>query len=254
MSDLTIIIPVHEISNTILAYLELAVSSVPSEFPITISCKHGQGAQIKEFIDKVRNDISIKETDDEESPTDFCSLVNQAVIGTKWFSVLEFDDEYTDIWFNNVKRYMDFMEDVCMFVPMEELVDYNTQKFLGFGNEAVWASSFSEEIGYIDHECLENYFDFYMTGSVINTEKFIELGGLKPSIKLSFWHEFLLRLTSKYKVYVIPKIGYRHTLGRPDSLLEHYKNTMDEKEQEFWIKIAHKASETIADENYEYIP
>ena len=254
MNDLSIIIPIHELCDANLAYFEMAVDSVPSDYPIIVSCKFGDGEYIKKFIDKKRPDIIIKETDDENSPTDFCSLVNQAVIGTTWFSVLEFDDEYTPIWFDNVKRYIDFIDDVYMFMPMSELVDYNTQKFIGFGNEAVWASSFSEEMGYIDHECLENYFDFYITGSVINTEKFIEIGGLKPSIKLSFWHEFLLRFTSKYKIYVIPKIGYKHTLGRPNSLLEQYKATMDEKEQEFWINTAKKASESISDEEYEYKP
>ena len=86
-----------------------------------------------------------------------------------------------------------------MFLPLEELIDYNKNNFIGYGNEAPWASSFSNDIGYIDNDCLQQYFDFYLTGGVFNTEDWINQGGLKPSIKISFWYEFLLRITNNNK-------------------------------------------------------
>ena len=46
-----------------------------------------------------------------------------------------------------------------------ELLDADDSKFIGIGNEAPWASSFSNEIGYIDLDCLQNFFDFYKVGS-----------------------------------------------------------------------------------------
>ena len=88
---------------------------------------------------------------------------------------------------------------------------------------------------------LANFFDFYLTGSIFNTADWEEVGGLKPSIKLTFWYEWLLRATYKgKKIYVIPKVGYIHKLGRPGSIIEGYKNTVDEKESNFWVNVARK--------------
>jgi hypothetical protein len=80
-----------------------------------------------------------------------------------------------------------------------------------------------------------------MTGSIFKTQDWEEVGGLKPSIKLTFWYEWLLRMTYKgKKVYVIPKVGYTHKLGRQGSLIEGYKKTVDEKESNFWVSVARK--------------
>ena len=40
--------------------------------------------------------------------TDFCTQVNLGVENSnnKWISIIEFDDEYSSIWFKNVKRYV----------------------------------------------------------------------------------------------------------------------------------------------------
>ena len=240
MKDLVIIIPLHEFNSDVEALLTKAISSVPKELEVRISCKNGLSEDIKKTYKKNKN-VVIYENENADSPSDFCSLVNQAVGDSKWFSILEYDDEYTPIWFNNFKKYYDFYSDISVFIPMEDLVDANEDKFIGIGNEAPWASSFSNEIGYIDNDCLQNFFDFYVTGSIFNTEDWIEIGGLKPSIKLTFWYEFLLRATFKgKKVYVIPKIGYIHKLGRKGSLIEGYKGTIDEKESNFWVSVARK--------------
>ena len=37
-------------------------------------------------------------------------------IETDWFSVLEFDDEYSKIWFKNVQQYIDYYEDVDLSI------------------------------------------------------------------------------------------------------------------------------------------
>ena len=111
--------------------------------------------------------------------------------------------------------------------------------YIGFGNEAPWASSFSNEIGFIDNECLQNYFDFYMTGSIFNTDDWKEVGGLKPMIKITFWYEWLLRMTNKgKKIYVIPKVGYNHKLGRNGSIVDTYRKTVGEDESNFFFELA----------------
>ena len=87
----------------------------------------------------------------------------------------------------------------------------------------------------------EDFFDFYLTGSIFNTDDWNEIGGLKPSIKLSFWYEWLLRATYKgKKIYTIPKIGYNHTLGRKGSLLEQYKESVSDDEAKWLINLAKK--------------
>ena len=238
MKDLIVIIPLHKYDKETGALLSNAVASVPEDTEIRISCKKGLANSLNKAY-KANKNVKVLENEGEES--DFCTLVNKAVGDTTWFSILEYDDEYTPIWFDNFRKYVDFYSDISIFVPMEDLVDATTDKFAGIGNEAPWASSFSNEIGYIDNDCLKNFFDFYMTGSIFRTDDWKEVGGLKPSIKLTFWYEFLRRATYKgKKVYVIPKIGYTHLLGRKDSLIEGYKATITDKESNFWIDVARK--------------
>lgn len=240
MKDLVVIIPLHEYNNDVEALLSKAVESVPKELEIRISCKNGLSADIKKAYKK-HNNVVIYESEEADAPSDFCNLVNQAVGDSVWFSILEYDDEFSPIWFDNFKKYVDFYSDISVFLPLEDLIDASDNKFIGIGNEAPWASSFSNEIGFIDLDCLQNFFDFYLTGSIFNTADWEEVGGLKPSIKLTFWYEWLLRATYKgKKIYVIPKVGYIHKLGRPGSIIEGYKNTVDEKESNFWVNVARK--------------
>jgi hypothetical protein len=240
MKDLVVIIPLHEYNNDVEVLLSKAVESIPKELEIRISCKNGLSADIKKAYKKHKN-VVIYESEEADAPSDFCNLVNQAVGDSVWFSILEYDDEFSPIWFDNFKKYVDFYSDISVFLPLEDLIDASDNKFIGIGNEAPWASSFSNEIGFIDLDCLQNFFDFYLTGSIFNTADWEEVGGLKPAIKLTFWYEWLLRATYKgKKIYVIPKVGYIHKLGRPGSIIEEYKNTVDEKESNFWVNVARK--------------
>ena len=158
-----------------------------------------------------------------------------------------------DIWFKNVEKYIEYKPEVSVFLPLEELVDYSKNQVIGYGNEAPWASSFSNEIGYIDNDCLQQYFDFYLTGSVFNVEDWKNYGGLKPSIKISFWYEFLLRMTNKgKKVFVIPKLGYKHYVDRENSLYDMYRKTIDEKESSWWFELAKQESNFKEDRNKTY--
>lgn len=241
MKDLVVIIPLHEYNNEVDVKLKEAIKSVPSEIEIIISCPKTLENDIKNACKKIKNVKVLGGYPD--APTDFGSLVEAGVINSdsKWFSILEYDDEYTPIWFDNFKKYVDFYSDISVFMPLEDLIDATDDKFMGIGNEAPWASSFSNEIGYIDNDCLQNFFDFYMTGAIFNTADWKEVGGLKSPIKLTFWYEWLLRATYKgKKIFVIPKIGYVHLLGRKGSIIDSYKNTIDEKESNFWVNVARK--------------
>jgi hypothetical protein len=174
--------------------------------------------------------------------TDFCSQVNLAAeyISGKYsyFSVLEYDDEYSKIWFKNVYDYIKEYPLVDVFLPM--IIDVKDDgSFIGFTNESTWAYGFSDEQGFLDNETLQRYPNFNISGMVIRTETFISIGKLKPSMKLSFIYEFMLRAThNSALVFTIPKIGYKHINFREGSLFETYKNDMDDKEKNFWMKLA----------------
>lgn len=236
MENLVVVIPVHEFNDEVGKLLTNAINSVQENIEVRVSCKKGLESKIKKYL-KDWSDIKI--ITNEKS--DFASLVNNGIKNSKYFSILEYDDEYTPIWFNNVEKYIESMPDVSVFIPLTDIVDFNTKKFSGCGNEAPWASAFSNNIGFIDNDCLQNFFDFYMTGSVFNTDDWNEVGGLKPSIKLTFWYEYMLRATNKdQKIFVVPKVGYNHYMGRKDSLTENYRENMSKEEQEFWFKLAKK--------------
>lgn len=178
--------------------------------------------------------------------TDFCSQINLAVesVTTKYFSILEYDDEYTSFWFKAVEDYIKRdSNEASVYLPLTEVYDFKDLALgaVAYANEAVWASSFSDEIGCIDSNCLEDYANFNLTGSVFKTSDFTEIGGLKSSIKVAFWYEFLLRACHNGKrLYVIPKVGYYHYTGRPDSLMEAYRNELTDKEIEYWMDVAKK--------------
>ena len=64
---------------------------------------------------------------------DFCTQVNLGVKNAKstWISVLEFDDEYSTIWFKNVERFQNAYPDVDVFLPI--VIDTNEKGvFVGF--------------------------------------------------------------------------------------------------------------------------
>ena len=88
MSNITIIVPMNDLNDKNLELLDKALSSVPNDFEVLISCKKGTDTSSLKG-----NVITTAEGDS------FQELVNSAVesVGTEWFSILEFDDTYTSI-------------------------------------------------------------------------------------------------------------------------------------------------------------
>lgn len=239
MKDITIIVPVVNMENDKNKELFIrAIESIDDSQIIVVGPENDIKAIENLKLSKIMRVLVNKSQD-----TSYAFQVNYAVkdVKTTYFSVLEFDDIYTSIWFKNVQQYLDTdTEDTFAFLPLTEVIDVNMGP-VGFANEAVWASSFSEEIGCYDLQCLEDYLDFNTSGGIFKTQDFITLGSLKASMKLSFWYEFLLRATYKGKrIFVIPKIGYNHFIGREDSLSYIYGNNMSEAEANWWINLAKK--------------
>ena len=175
----------------------------------------------------------------------YASQINYGVEQAKgtWVSLFEFDDEYSSIWFNNVKKYSESYPDVQMFLPVVVEVD-DKGMFAGFTNEATFAANFTQEMGFLTNETLQDYQNFQTAGSLIKKSVFEDFGGFKPSIKLTFVYEFLLRLSyNSVSIMTIPKLGYKHVNMREGSIFWTYKNgenQMIEDEVKFWIQTAKK--------------
>ena len=173
----------------------------------------------------------------------------------KWISLFEFDDEYSSIWFKNVEKYIKAYPEVQMFLPVVVETD-EKGLFAGFTNEATFAANFSQEMGILTNETLQDYQNFQTAGSVIKKEIIEDFGGFKPSIKLTFIYEFLLRLSyNSVTIMTIPKLGYKHTNMREGSIFYNYKfgeGKMIDDEVKFWIQTAKKEFFFVDDRTIKY--
>ena len=252
MTQITTIIPVHKFDDEVKTLLETSVKSFVETSKNNPSDLMFVGP--KEVLDNVKENQSEELTKlnwiveisyVENENTWFSAQINTAVkkVKTDYFAILEYDDEFTPIWFDNVVKYINTGDDIAVYLPLTEVFDGEHKEMgpVSYVNEAVWASSFSERLGYFDNECLQDYLIFNTTGGVFKTKDFIEVGGLKESMKLSFWYEFLLRAINKKKnVFVIPKVGYFHIVNRNGSLATDYAQNMSDRESEFWVELARK--------------
>lgn len=254
-TDITVILPVHELNNeTDVNLFKNSLESVsrqetrPDELLIVVPkgsevekmLKDYDFGDIKDMVKVVLND----------GKTDFASQMNYGVsqCSTGWFSILEFDDEYSNKWFSNVVRYREAHNDVDIFMPI--IIDIQETKdeegkvitnFLGLTNEAVWANSFSDELGVLDNNALLSFQNFNIDGIVMKKDMYEDFGGFKSNIKLTFIYEFLLRVTFKdARVMVIPKYGYKHLNQRDGSLFQSYKGEMNPVEANWWLAQAKK--------------
>jgi glycosyltransferase involved in cell wall biosynthesis len=187
----------------------------------------------------------------------YCEQINYGIKNAKglWVSLFEFDDEYSSIWFKNVKKYIDSYPQTQVFLPVVVETD-EKGVFAGFTNEATFAANFSQEMGFLSNETLQEYQNFQTSGCVIKKEIIEEFGGFKSSIKLTYVYEFLLRLTyNSVSIMTIPKLGYKHSNMREGSIFWNYKfgeEKMLEDEVKFWIQTAKKEFFFVGDRVIKY--
>jgi hypothetical protein len=122
---------------------------------------HSKEESLKNLLSKMNfGKLNVKMVEND-GPTDFASQVNLGVkeATSKWVSILEFDDEFSKIWFKNVKKYTEIYTDVDAFMPIVVDID-NKSVFAGFTNEATFAANFSQEMGTLTNETLLSYQNF----------------------------------------------------------------------------------------------
>ena len=236
MKDITFIIPVHD---------EITIGMLQNALNNINSLENVDGCNIMTLVVKpttlqIPEDVKCDANTtiiDNDGATDYCSQINFAAkhVNTEYFAILEVDDTYNKKWVKMWNEYLDTHENVSVFLPITVVHRANSKEY-EFVNDIVWASSFSSELGFIDFECLQNCASFNLTGGVFKTSDWL---GYKPSIKVAFNYEYLLRATNNNQlVYVVPKEGYHHELFREGSLIEQYVKEISEDETAKWFELA----------------
>ena len=262
--NVSIIIPIHEYNDELSVLATKAIESVvkqelveelpqmvlvyPSELDESIVGL--RDAMIRKHQDKLTHESFIMVKNDGK--TDYQSQVNLAVksVTTEYFSVLEFDDEYSDRYFKNVLTHIKYYPKIDIFLTM--LIEVNEQnQGIKMTNETVWAQQFvgeNGEMGYLNLNALKQYTDFKLSGAIIRKSEFENLGGYKSNIELTFMYEFLLRaLNNAAQIFSISKIGYKHLATREGSLFDNYLKNMSVEERKFWFETAKKESNFMND-------
>jgi hypothetical protein len=253
--DLTVIIPIHKFENDLDKQLfSQAVDSVFNQKNDFLA-KEILVITTTETKKEINTDKKIKIVINDETSDNIQSQINKAVeqVETSFFMVLDFDDELTPFYFENISAHMEEMPTVDMFLPIiaDTTLDKKIHRYI---NEVNWAKDLTnDKHGYLTMETLMNYNLVSISGGVIKKEKFEEAGGLKASIKLSFIYEFLMRFTNIDGItYTIPKIGYLRKFGRENSYLNE-QTKMDGDEITFWWNLAKKEYVWPHDRNKVYV-
>jgi hypothetical protein len=266
MNNISIIIPIHEINDTLTPYLDKAIESIVKQegieelpqiiivYPTAIeeSIIGFRNSMLNKHQEKMQNKKLAFAILKNEGETNYQSQVNLAVemVTTDYFSVLEFDDEYSTTFFKNANKYVESYPEIDVFLTM--MIEVNEKnEGIKLTNETVWAQQFvgeNGEMGYLNPNALKQYTDFKMSGAVIKKSEFLNIGKYKTKIKLAFMYEFLLRaLNNACKIFSIPKIGYKHLAVREGSLFDDYLKNMPMPERKFWFETATNEANFIND-------
>lgn len=244
MSNITVIVPIHKLEEN---YLVGCIESIKNQKvkPYEVLFVTSNDEEVKNYLNDYDfggiKDIT-KVIENETGNYDFQSQINYGVEQSTgdYFTFVEYDDEVSPIWIKNGVEYTNAYPEVGIFLPIVYETDENG-KFISFTNESVWAKDFSEEIGRLDNNTLLRVQNFNFDGMITKRDLFLEHGGLKSNMKLTFTYEFLLRMSYlSTPIMVIPKLGYRHTNNREGSLFVEYKNSIDVMESKFWVNKAKK--------------
>jgi hypothetical protein len=241
MKNTTVIIPIHELHED---YLSNAIKSLEnqkdldSKIKVLLVYPNDIELGLNLFLKKNKYKNVVIDKLINTSKSDFQSQINFAVdnISTEYFTILEFDDEFSHVYFKTLNKYVDSYPEIDAFLPI--LVEINKDgDVVKLTNEFVWSKSFinDDEFGYLTNDLLKDFSYFFISGSTIKKQKFIDSGKLKTNFDVSAVYEFLLRFTyNNNKIYVIPKIGYSHLNDREGSATKYFVSKykeMDSKEE-----------------------
>jgi hypothetical protein len=257
MNNITIILPINEFGESTKSYLDGAIKSVLNQADVSVPClivySHlSEEGGLLDFLTEKGYGERIK-TIKNEGKTDFASQINFGAksIDTEYFSVLEFDDEFTPTYFRNVAKYTKKYPDITMFLPITLDVDDKSNTPIQLVNQNIWSNGYigeNGELGFLNIRSIAEFSYYTIGGAAIKRLDFLSLGGLKSNIVLAFTYEFLLRLLNNgNKIFTIPKYGYKHVVNRDGSLFMGYAATLTQNDKRFWFETAKKESHFFTD-------
>ncbi len=118
-------------------YFEKAITSLKNQ-QVTFEELVIVHTQEESLIDHLNGydfgDLNVTKLVWKEEPN-YANQVNYGIKNAKgtWVSLFEFDDEYSSIWFKNVKKYVESFPEVQMFLPVVVETDEKGM-FAGFTN------------------------------------------------------------------------------------------------------------------------
>lgn len=263
MKEITFIIPIHRYEKEYDDYILNVLESIKRQkhrkgkinviLVIAADCYH----EIEELINK--NDFSdalvivlIKNDGD----VSYQNQINQSVnfVETKYFSLLEFDDEIADNYLKNMNKHINYYKPDIL-LPL--IIETNLKnEGLNISNELIWsqqAIGSNGTLGVMNNELLMNSTSFNLSGSVILKKSFLDLGGFKTNIKFTFMYEFLLRsVYNNLKIIGVSKVIYKHVVSRPDSAFDEIMKNMSIEERRFWLEAAKKEYKFKNDREIKY--
>ena len=250
MRDITVIIPVlnkqlnsDELANAVESVKKCQEFYTEGKLKVLIVVESVEnGLDYTAF-----NGITYKYVVNDTGNYDYCSQINFGVkhVDTEYFSILEYDDYYTKKWFKMFNDYYVTNEDVSVFLPINIIHNAKTDE-REFVNDIIWSSGFANELGIIDFDSLQQSGSFNLTGGIFKTSDWL---GYKPSIKVAFNYEYLLRATkpieddkheqkSRQKIMVVPKEGYHHEIFKDGSLSSYYFDNINDNDNMKWFELA----------------
>jgi hypothetical protein len=235
----------------------------------------GQPEQKEEAANKKLN-FAIEETENHTFQSVFNEGFNYAVInGYEWFSAIEHEDVIDIGWFENFVKFSEKKVEYHGFLPLTRQVSNGS--FVGFFNEASWSDGLGVEVaGVFDLQLLMRFNCMNATGAIFKTSSVKEYaeeksGAFKPmkeSMKISYMHEFFLRMVyNDLKFYTIPRVGYEHRTDTSSKLVNPFSSKiprditskasedggMSGEEFSWWSDLARKEYFFDPDRNVEYV-
>ena len=118
MKDITIIIPISNLKDgTDVSFIKKALQSIPSNMQ-TIIIGNDNDLNTVASLDVKKEVKLISNTGSTTLPNQINAAVEH--VKTKYFSVLEYDDVFTEKWFKNVETYSNAItEDVICYLPLK---------------------------------------------------------------------------------------------------------------------------------------
>jgi len=244
MHKTTILIPILEVNDNNRSYFKECIGSIKTQKDKNFYVQFvgpEYSKEIQELTSGIENCLPFLIND--SGKIDYASQINfaSAKVQTEYFSVAQMDDTMFPNHVQNINIYTAAYPTLDCFNPLVYEVGPNDE-VIGFSNETIWAAGNMERFGYFDLAKTKEraFYNFNINCFTVKTDVFQKSGMLKPSLKKFGDYEFLLRLLNLgKKVFVIPKMTYKHYNGITGSIHDLQKD-MDDLEKKHWYNTSRK--------------